>query len=220
MASIARRARGSGPIAIQAESRRGESRRAESPGVDPPRGKRSAEAGFTLIEMLISFVLLVLAVTIAAQLLVEAAQMFTDVAGEQHDPMVPLAVARLRNDVQGAVSYQDLSPDPLSCSPLVLQGGTGGTVVYTLAGEEVRRAVVAPDGTAGATEILLRQVTSWTCAGHGSSPPVLELDFSYRRRAVRRTPLAVLPVYARSRDEQKFETLFLTLRGAGLGSSW
>jgi|HubBroStandDraft_3_1064219.scaffolds.fasta_scaffold01404_5 hypothetical protein len=210
MASVARRARSPWPISSRARNR----------GLDPPGEQRGSEAGFTLVEMLISFVLLVLAVTIAAQLLVEAAQMFTDVAGEQHDPMVPLAVARLRNDVQGAVSYQDLSPDPLSCSPLVLQGGTGGTVVYTLAGEEVRRAVVAPDGTAGATEILLRQVTSWTCAGHGSSPPVLELDFSYRRRAVRRTPLAVLPVYARPRDEQKSETLLLTLRGAGLGSSW
>ena len=180
----------------------------------------SIQAGFTLIEMLISFVLLILAVTLAAQLLMEAAQMFTDVAGEQHDPLVPLALARLRNDVQGSVSFQNLSLDPLGCSPLVLTGGPYGTVVYTLQGEELRRATLAPDGTAGAGEVLMRQITAWTCRPHGSFPPLLELDFAYRRRAVRRTPLAVLPAYAKPNSEQKAESLFLTLRGGGLGSSW
>ena len=195
------------------------------PGVPPRPGRgplpgAAREAGFTLIEMLISFVLLVLAVTLAAQLLVEAAQMFADVAGEQRDTMVPLALARLRNDVQGAASYQDLALDPRSCSPLVLLGGASGTVVYTLQGEDLRRDVVAPDGTPGASELLMRQVTAWTCRAHGAMPPVLELGFTYRRRAVRRTPLAVLPAHAKPNTEQKSESLFLTLRGGGLGSSW
>jgi prepilin-type N-terminal cleavage/methylation domain-containing protein len=191
-----------------------------APLVPAVPARPAPQAGFTLIEMLISFVLLVLAVTLAAQLLVEAAQMFTDVAGEQHDSMVPLALARIRNDVQGSVSFQNLSLDPLSCSPLVLSGGPNGSVVYTLEREELRRNVVAPDGTAGAGDVLMRQVTAWTCQSHGSFPPLLELDFTYRRRAVRRTPLAVLPAYTKPNSEQKSESLFLTLRGGGLGSSW
>lgn len=182
----------------------------------------SPQAGFTLVEVLVSLVLLILVLSIAAQLLGETQQMLVDAAREARDPAAGLVATRLRVDVlgaSGAVAAQ--SPD-LTCAYLELVGNPEGVIFYQLAGGALVRSVLAADGTPEGSEALLRGATAFTCAT--ILPPqgftVVRLDVHSLRSRSRRSPLMLMPSARGPRQEEVRETLFLTPRGSGLGSGW
>lgn len=187
-----------------------------------PSPRSGPQAGFTLVEVMVSLVLLILVLSIAAQLLGETQQMLVDAAREARDPAAGLIATRLRVDVlgaSGAVAAQNLD---LTCSYLELVGNPEGAILYQLAGDSLVRSVLA-DGTPGRPGTLLRGATAFSCATMVpplGGYPVVRVDYHYLRSRTRRSPLMLLPSAWGPRQEEVRETLFLTPRGAGLGSWW
>jgi hypothetical protein len=187
------------------------------------RSHRSrCEAGFTLVEALVSMLLLVLVVMLAAQLLGETQQMFVDAARESLDPPAALIATRLRLDVLGASgAIAALNPDQ-SCAYVELLGHPEGPILYRMARGALLRSVLAADGTSQGSAILLRQATAFGCATivNPGGYPVVRVDYRYLRSRTRRSPLMLMPSAWGPRQEEVRETLFLTPRGAGLGTWW
>lgn len=181
-----------------------------------------AQAGFTLVELLISFLLVILALALAGQLLMETQQMLVDAGREQLDPAAGLVIARIRGDVLAASSFAAV-PDSLGgCGQLWLQGHPQGTVLYQKVGGQLRRSLFAPDGTLQGGNTLLRGLGAWGCSDLGGAlgHQLLRLQLTYRRSRVRRSPLPLLPAQWGPAAEERTETLFLAPRGGGFGSQW
>jgi prepilin-type N-terminal cleavage/methylation domain-containing protein len=175
---------------------------------------RRPDSGFTLVELLVSLLLVLLALALAAQILVESSQMLADAAAEQLEAPLPLATARLRSDILGAASFTVLDGG----DRLLLEGHPAGTVLYERAGDELRRIVLDAGGEPLGESVLLRGVAAWRCQGSGSR--LVAVTIRYRRRAIRPSPLQTLPAHGRPGGEERTETLLLAPRGAGLGESW
>jgi type II secretory pathway pseudopilin PulG len=173
-------------------------------------------AGFTLVELLISLVLMILALALAGQLLMETQQMFVDANREQLDPAASLVIARIRGDVLASSSFTAVRDVLGQCVQLLLEGHPSGAVAYGKAGGELRRWLVAPDGSFQGGGTLLHGVSSWSCSDAGGQhSQLLRLQLTYRRSRSRRSPLPLLPA-----SETRTETLFLAPRGGGFGSQW
>jgi hypothetical protein len=173
--------------------------------------------GFTLLEVLISLVLLMLALALAAQILLETSQVLTEAAAEQLDAPIPLAVARLRGDVLGSAAFTVVE-GPRGEAGLLLEGHPAGTILYERAGDELRRTLLDPGGAPLGEGVLMRGVTGWSCIEVG--PRLVAIEIRYRRRTVRPSPLSTLPAFRGPRTKERTESLLLALRGAGLGDSW
>lgn len=173
------------------------------------------QAGFTLVELLLAMLLLLLALALAAQLLGESAEQLLDSAGDQADPTVPQILDRLRGDVQGSSGYAVCEEDRL-----VLAGHPAGLVLYQRDDDTntLRRGIFAADGTLQGESAPWRGVAGWHCTPLG--PRLLRLDVLYQAWKPRRTLGPPLPAARGAKSEVRGDTLFLTLRGAGLGSSW
>ncbi|HYN22698.1 MAG TPA: prepilin-type N-terminal cleavage/methylation domain-containing protein [Thermoanaerobaculia bacterium] len=171
-----------------------------------------AQAGFTLVELLVSLVITMLALALAAQVLMESSQMLVDAAAEQADSAMPLVVARLRGDVRAAASFHVVGP------ALLLEGHPAGTVVYERAGEELRRTVLDGTGQILGSAPALRGVTGWSCIPVG--PGLLAVTLAHRRSTLRRGPLPALPAQRGPKQEERSELFLVAPRGAGLGESW
>jgi prepilin-type N-terminal cleavage/methylation domain-containing protein len=180
------------------------------------------QAGFTLVELVVSLALLALAMAISAQLLQETQQMLVDAGLEALDPNAALVATRLRADILGAsVAVAVQNRDDLSCAYLELLGDPPGPIFYQLRRGALFRRVFAADGTPLGASVLLRGATSFTCATVSSwGPTVVLVSYEYLRSRTRRSPLALPPALWRSRQETVRESLVLTPRGAGLGRAW
>jgi prepilin-type N-terminal cleavage/methylation domain-containing protein len=171
-----------------------------------------AQAGFTLVELLVSLVITMLALALAAQVLMESSQMLVDAAAEQADAPMPLVVARLRGDVRAAASFQVVG------STLLLEGHPAGAVVYERVGEELRRTVLDGSGGVLGSAPALRGVTGWSCFPAG--PGLLGVNLVHRRSALRRGPLPALPARRGPKQEERSELFLVAPRGSGLGERW
>lgn len=174
------------------------------------------QAGFTLVELLISLVVMALALALAAQVMMEGAQMLTDAAAEQADAPMPLVAIRLRSDIRAAAGAEVLPG--LEGPALFLPGHPAGLVVYQKVGDELRRTVVDETGKVRGSAPALRGVTAWTCAA--IPPGLVAVTLSHRRSAIRGGPLPALPGRRGPRSEERTETFLVAPRGAGLGSGW
>jgi len=181
-------------------------------------GSRSGQAGFTLIELSISLALLLLALAIAAQLLMETAQLFADASGESLDAPVPLVLARIRSDVQGSVGAYPVVDEDGSLARVVIQG-IDRQIVYGKAGGDLYRTVELGDGSLKQTTLLWQGITGWSCR-QIDPKGLIELAVSYRRRTVPHTPLPTLPAFRGPVTEELTQRMFLLPRGAGLGDTW
>lgn len=180
---------------------------------------RRRQAGFTLVELSISLVLLLLGLLLAAQLLEETAQLFTETAGEAGDTPVPLVIARIRGDIQGSVGAYPVLAEDGTLARVVITGHPEGEIVYWKEGPTLYR-IVTPDGSPPQPPApLWRGVTDW---GFNLVPGTRLVDLSvvYRRRNVPRTPLAMIPALRGRPYEELTQRLFLVPRGAGLGETW
>jgi prepilin-type N-terminal cleavage/methylation domain-containing protein len=180
-----------------------------------PLSSRRRQAGFTIVEMMIALVLLMVGLMIAADLLMESSRLFVETAGEAIDNPAPLAVARVRGDIQNATSVTPLL-SPLDHSTLIgvdVQGG-GQEIVYQKTGDTIYRTVYSSGGTPQDPVPLWRGVTSWSCeAGSKDAPAILSV--TYRRRSTPHTPLPVLPAYRGPLQEEVQEILYVLPRGDG-----
>jgi prepilin-type N-terminal cleavage/methylation domain-containing protein len=179
---------------------------------------RSGQGGFTLIELSISLAILLLALAIASQLLMETSQLFAESAGESLDTPVPLVIARIRADVQGAAAAYPVLDVDGSLVQIVLEG-FDRQILYGMAAGNLYRTMQFDDGSPEQITLLWRGVTGWSCR-QLETKGLIELAVSYRRRAVPRTPLPVLPAIRGRVTEELTQRMFLLPRGAGLGETW
>lgn len=121
---------------------------------------RRGERGFTVIEMLVALALVLLGLVLAVQMLLESRQLFLDAERRAQDPVVTVAVAQLRKDLEEASGAQPSAPI-WSSGVMALEGLPAGTVVYERRGSDLVRAVRAADGTEKSARTLLRPVASW-----------------------------------------------------------
>lgn len=190
-----------------------------------PAPRRSAEAGFTLPELLITLALMMLVLTLAAGLLLESSRLLVETAGEQKDAPVPLLLARIRGDVLGASSFVTTMAEDGESPRLLLVGHPQGTIQYERVDGDLRRGVVV-GGRLEHEAVVWQGLVSWSCSRvpvvdlEEQRPDVLRLDFVYQRRSTPRTPLPILPAFRGPVEETRTETLFLVPRGNGLGTSW
>jgi prepilin-type N-terminal cleavage/methylation domain-containing protein len=181
-----------------------------------PSPSRRRQAGFTIVEMMIALVLLLVGLMIAADLLMESSRLFVETAGEALDTPVPLAAARIRADIQNATSVTPLI-SPLDHSTLAgvdVQGG-GQEIVYQKIGDVIYRSVVLFPGSLPQDPApLWRGVTSWSCEAGSTDAPAL-LTVTYTRRTTPHTPLPVLPADRGPLQEEVREILYVLPRGNG-----
>jgi len=181
---------------------------------------RKAQGGFTLIEISIALVLMMLGLLLAAQLLMETSKLFAETSGEAIDTPVPLVIARIRGDIQGSAAAAPVLQVNGSLAAITMVGGPDGEVVYAKQGTDLFRSVVPSNGEPPKPPVLLwRNVTAWSCQ-LVSGTRVVDLQVTYRRRSVPHTPLAVLPAFRGSLTEELTQRMFLLPRGGGLGTSW
>ena len=176
------------------------------------------QAGFTLLELSVSLALLLLGLAIAAQLLMETSQLFAETTGESLDTPVPLVIARMRADVQGAAAVFPILDDDGSLLQIAI-AGVAGRITYGRAAGDLYRSVESDAGSPGKPALLWRGVTGWSCRRIGPKG-LIDLTVTYRRRTVPRTPLPALPAIRGPRNENLTQRIFLLPRGAGLGETW
>jgi len=174
------------------------------------RRARRGEAGFTLIELVISTVLLLLAVLLACDLLDESGRLLQHSVRRAQDPWTLLAGELLRNDIRGAAPPGG-DPDLCVHWPLALMTNEGlviwsrspdGKLVRTAGGSEhaylqnVRNFCWRPlEG--GAVEVRIRY--------HVSSPYLHQLKGS-------------LPQSDPGKDEDL--NVLVVARGGGMADQW
>ena len=136
-------------------------------------GKRSP-AGFTVLELVISFAVLFVAMTLASRLLLESQARMAHSARQALEPAAQLALKQIRADVRAAAGVA--TPDDLwSWQPLVLVGHPAGTVVYRRAGDELVREV------GGGQRSVLRAVSVFRWRLARSAPlPLVEIELGHR----------------------------------------
>ncbi|HEX9945567.1 MAG TPA: prepilin-type N-terminal cleavage/methylation domain-containing protein [Thermoanaerobaculia bacterium] len=171
---------------------------------------RAGQAGFTVIELSVSLVLLLLALALSAELFTETSQLFAYTSGESLDTPVPLVIARIRGDVQGAVGVVPVLRQDGALDRVVLLG-LDRQILYQKRGDSLYRTVAG-----GKPLVLWRGVTHWSCRVLGSN--LVDLEVTYRRRAVPRSPLPGLD--RGPATEELTQKMFLLPRGAGLGETW
>ena len=182
------------------------------------RRRTGRQGGFTLVELSISLVLLIVGLMIAADLLMETAQLFAETSGESLDTPVPLVVARIRGDVQGGIGVSEVRQDDGSLSQVVIQT-LGEQIVYEKAGDSLVRTVKIPGAAPRGPETLWRGVVTWNCQTlPGTS--LIQLSVTYLRHAVPRSSLPGLPADRGPKVELLTQSMFLLPRGAGLGDTW
>jgi prepilin-type N-terminal cleavage/methylation domain-containing protein len=177
-------------------------------------GSRRRQAGFTIVEMIVVLVLLLVGLLMAADLLMESSRLFVETAGEANDTLAPLALARLRADIQaGTGVIPQRSPDDGELVGIAIPGGPKD-VVYTKDGDSLYRTVSSSSEEKAEPPVLVwRGVTDWSCCRIGEVSPVLSI--TYQRRSTPHTPLPVLPAYRGPLTEDATETLYLLPRGNG-----
>jgi prepilin-type N-terminal cleavage/methylation domain-containing protein len=176
------------------------------------------QAGFTLLELLVTLVLVGFGLALAAQLLMETSQMMADAAAEQTESALPLARARLRADLQSCVEAQAVAGPNGRIAELRLAGHPAGTVRYRKVGRDLLRDVTADGTTWSGQTVVLRNVQSWDLLP--LPPGVVGLEIHTLRRAARHSPLPALPGTRGPADEERVETLVAVPRGGGMGAGW
>jgi len=178
---------------------------------------RPSSRGFTLVEVMISLVLFMIGAAFAAQLLMETSQQLADAAAEQVEAPMPLVRARLRSDVQASHDAACVQRPGEPPEEIRLTGHPAGTVIYRVDEGILARRVEDDHGRPLGDGPVLRGVESWSCADGGG---LLFLQLTYRRRAVRRTPLVVEPGARGPLTETRVESLLVAPRGGGLEAGW
>ncbi len=127
-----------------------------------------------LLELLISFAILLIAMTLAGRLLLESQARMAHSARRALEPAAQLALKQIRADVRAAAGVG--SPDHLwSWQPLVLVGHPAGAVVYRRSGSELVREV------GGGRRPVMRSVSvfRWRLS-QGAPRPLVEIELSHQ----------------------------------------
>lgn len=146
--------------------------------VRPRVGTRSGSpgSGFSLLELLIAFLISLTALLLAGRLLLEAEVRMAHAARQALDPVGEIARQQLRADLRAAAGVRGAPTFGWSWDPLVLDQHPAGKVRYRKTGSELVREV--DPGVGGPQgRVVLQAVTTfrWRLR-HGS----VEVDLGHR----------------------------------------
>ena len=170
-------------------------------------------AGFTLIEVSIALILLLAGLMIAADLLMETARLFAETSGEAIDTPVPLALARIRGDMEGASAVIPVLTEEGKLDKVRIRM-VGQEIDYEKLDDSLYRLVLPDSGISSEPEALWHGVTDWTCTQGGTASPVW-FSVTYQRRSTPHSPLPVLPLYRGKLEEPRIEKFYVLPRGNG-----
>ncbi len=150
------------------------------PGIRCRRDSLSV-SGFTLLELLVSFVILAIALMIAGRLLLESQARMAHSARQAMEPVAMIALKQIRADVRTS-GHVPASDYHWSWQPLILLDHPVGTVTYKRVGRDLVRTVDAGDGSeSGSERIVLREVSVWRWRLSAEAPlPLVEIELGHR----------------------------------------
>lgn len=182
--------------------------------------KRSTgrQTGFTLIEMVVSLLLVSLVLLLGLQVLLETRFLFLKADQEIGRPLPQLFARLLRRDAQGAMGI--FAPRPTwTIEPLVLEAPDGTRIRYQLDTGEIQRQLFNESNELINSRTLVRNVTSWQW--RRLAPGLLEVQIAYLKPRAPTSNLA--PGLARLREggvEPEILSLRYALRARPGRSSW
>lgn len=137
---------------------------------------RPATAGFTLLELLVSFAILLVAMMIAGRLLLEAQARMAHSARQALEPVAAIALKQIRADVRASGQVPAFDHE-WNWQPLVLLGHPAGTVIYERTGSDLVRTVDAGAGSEPADRLVMRAVSVWRWRLSPGAPlPLVEIE--------------------------------------------
>ncbi len=137
--------------------------------------------GFSLLELLVSFVILMIAMMIAGRLLLEAQARMAHSARQAMEPVAPIALKQIRADVRASGSVPAFDHE-WNWQPLVLLGHPAGTVVYERTGSDLVRTVDRGAGSEPAERLVLSAVSVWRWRLSPAAPlPLVEIELGQRQ---------------------------------------
>ncbi len=133
-----------------------------------------------MLELLVSFAILLVAATLAGGLMLEAQARMAHSARRALEPVTQIALKQIRADVRAAGDVPAF--DRLwSWDPLVLFDHPAGTVTYERVGTDLVRTVDAGDGAEPGERVVLRAVSIWRWRLSPSAPlPMVEIELGRR----------------------------------------
>ncbi len=180
---------------------------------------RPGQAGFTVLELMVSLLIVSLAVAIAAHLMAEAQRRSVIEQRRALETAVPIALKQLRADVSAAL---DGGGSALRGEPLELVLPSGLIVSYEQSGDQLVRRTSDPVGQ----RVLLDGVTSfsWRWPGGLGIPldddrQLLKIDVEYLRTR-RSGPQVAGGARVTAPQEVEQQTLWVMLRGGGSRAGW
>lgn len=137
---------------------------------------RSRSAGFSLLEILVSLLLVGLILLLAVKLLREVHITSVEVQRTLPDSIPQFAIQLLRHDIQRS-SGTETAPGN---GPLGLRQPDGSRIYYDETLGRLVRTVIAADGTMQGERVVMRGVRLWSW--HNTfAPGLIEVQIVYRR---------------------------------------
>lgn len=174
-----------------------------------PSGRRAA--GFSIVELLVALVILLIGLALAAEVGVRARALLARSVRDGIRPPIAAVLGRLRTDVQGAASFDPptaAAPSGWSEEGLVLRGERG-TVVYRMESRVLERVVLDVAGAETARLPLVRDGAGWRWRPIDSG--LLEISILY---------LAEPGASGAAGRAVRHDTLRLALRGVPARWGW
>lgn len=177
--------------------------------VPPPAGDAD-QRGFTLVEMAIASLILLLALALATSLWLESLRVFGAAGLRARDPLPELASERLRRDLRATTSPGGVPLPAWRSDPLGVRGPDGSTVLWSLEGDRLVRTTAGPTGSV--TRPYLDRVVGWRWRSWPQHSYEVEVVF------VRVAPAFVSAAGGRRADPELHRLrLRATTRGGGEG---
>lgn len=137
---------------------------------------RPRETGFSLLEVLVSLLLVGLILLLAIQLLGEVQVSSVEVQRTLPDSIPQFAIQLLRNDIQRSSGIETAPGN----GPLGLRQPDGTRIYYDETLGRLVRTLIAADGSIQGERVVMRNVTLW--GWHNTfAPGLIEVQIVYRR---------------------------------------
>lgn len=184
---------------------------AQNPGMESVMADR--EGGATLIEVLVSAALVIVAVLVAGSLIVHSVKLDRSLMSALRQPDGDLAIAWIRRDVHAATALIDRSV-VWTEQQLVLRAFGGAETVYTIRDGVLVRQGLDPAGAEISRRVVMRRVDGF--CWRGLTPRLLEVELTLPPRE-NRVQASDGDRLAEGRQETFRALVALRARGAG---SW
>jgi len=135
---------------------------------------RPRTKGFSLIELVVTLLLVGLILLMAVQLLIEVETTFVQWRRTLPDPVPQFAIQLLRSDIQRSRATGGMPGN----GPLALRQPDGSTIGYDNHFGRLVRTVIAADGTLQGERTLMRGVDLWSW---NEALGLVEVQIAYRR---------------------------------------